>query len=126
MTQSPRFTKPVLTALAEGKILGVRSGTEHRFTGVWMVGVNGRLFVRSWNDRATGWRRAFLEEPRGMIQMLSGREIRVRARTPTGERLLAAIDAAYARKYNTPASTKWVRGLTRGRRRLTTTELVPL
>jgi hypothetical protein len=126
MTQPRRFTKPVLTALAEGKILGVRSGTAHRFTGVWMVVVNGRLFVRSWNDKATGWRRAFLEEPRGTIQLLSGREIRVRARTPAGERLLAAVDAAYARKYNTPAATKWVRGLTRGRRRLTTTELVPL
>jgi hypothetical protein len=121
-----RFTKPVLGALSEDKILGVRVGNEHRFTGVWMVVVNGRLFVRSWNDKATGWRRAFEEEPRGSIQLLSGREIRVRGRPIAGERLLKAVDAAYAAKYHTPASMKWVRGLSRGRRRPTTIELVPL
>jgi hypothetical protein len=121
-----RFTKPVLGALSEDKILGVRVGNEHRFTGVWMVVVNGRLFVRSWNDKATGWRRAFRAEPRGAIRLLSGREIRVRARAVTRERQLAAVDAAYAAKYHTPASLKWVRGLCRGGRRLTTTELVPL
>ena len=126
MPETRRFTKPVLTALTEGKILGIRSGSEHRFTGVWMVVVNGRLFVRSWNDKATGWRRAFLAGPRGAIQLASGRQVRVRARTPKGERLLAAIDEAYAAKYDTTASQRWVRGLTRGRRRLTTTELVPL
>jgi len=126
MSETRRFSKPVLAALTKATILGVRSGTEHRFTGVWMVVVNGRLFVRSWNDKATGWRRAFLEDPRGTIQLLSGRRIRVRARTVTGERLLAAVDAAYASKYHTAASQKWVRGLSRGRRRRTTTELVPL
>ena len=126
MPQSTRFTKPVLAALSDGKILGVRAGREHRFTGVWMVVVSRRLFVRSWNDKPTGWRRAFRDEPRGAIELLSGREVPVRARAVTSERLLAAIDAAYAEKYHTPASLKWVRGMSRGRRRLTTTELVPL
>jgi hypothetical protein len=82
--------------------------------------------VRSWNDKPTGWREGFRAEARGAIQIPSlGREIAVRAKPARGERLLAAIDRAYAEKYDTKASLKWVRGFARGRRRLTTTELVP-
>jgi hypothetical protein len=42
-----------------------------------------------------------------------------------GERLLDAIDAAYGKKYNTPASQKWVRGFAEPERRATTVEFVP-
>jgi hypothetical protein len=120
-----RFPKSVLTALDASKILGVRSGTDHRFTGIWVVVVNGRVFVRSWNDKPTGWYRAFLEEPAGTIQVPKGREIRVHAKRVRGERLLDAIDAAYAEKYDTPASLKWVRGFKEARRRATTLEFTP-
>jgi hypothetical protein len=127
MNMSPvnRFSKPVLATLQDGKILGIRAGVQpHRFTGVWVVVVNERVFVRSWNDKPLGWRRAFREDPRGTIQ-IPAREIRVRARGVRGERLLKAIDFAYGEKYDTKASLKWVRGFARGRRRLTTTELLP-
>jgi hypothetical protein len=122
-----RFSRPVLAALEASKILGVRAGLdEHRFTGVWLVTLNGRLFVRSWNDKRTGWREAFRADARGAIQVPPlDREILVRARPVRGERLLAAIDRAYADKYDTRASLKWVRGFARERRRATTTELVP-
>lgn len=121
-----RFSKPVLDALTSGKILGIRAGTDaHRFIGIWVVVVNGRVFVRSWNDKPTGWFRVFLEDPRGAIQIPSGREISVRARKTRGERLLDAIDAAYAEKYNTPGSRKYVRGFATPRRRLKTMELLP-
>jgi len=119
------FSKPVLASLAAAKILGVRAGTEHRFTGVWVVVVDGRVFVRSWNDKPTGWYRAFLAEPAGAIQAPGGREIPVRARRVRGERLLDSIDAAYAGKYHTPASLKWVRGFRTERRRATTLEFIP-
>ena len=119
------FSKPVLDALESAKILGVRAGTEHRFTGVWVVTVDGRVFVRSWSDKPTGWYRAFLDEPLGVIQAPSGREISVRGKKVRGERLLDSIDAAYAEKYHTPASLKWVRGFKTARRRATTLELTP-
>ena len=125
MTESAKFPDDVIDAFESAKIIGVRAGAEHRFTGVWGVVVEGRFFVRSWNDKPTGWHRAFLEEPLGSIQVPAGREIRVRARKVRGERLLDAIDAAYAAKYDTPASQKWVRGFARSRRRATTTELAP-
>jgi hypothetical protein len=124
-TTTPRFSKPVLAGLEAAKILGVRAGTEHRFTGVWVVAAAGRVFVRSWNDKPTGWYRAFIDEPLGTIQAPGGREIRVRARKVRGERLLDTIDAAYAEKYDTPASLKWVRGFREARRRATTLELTP-
>jgi hypothetical protein len=36
------FSRPVIVALESAKIIGVRSGTEHRLTGIWIVVVNGR------------------------------------------------------------------------------------
>src|SRR5215207_8004384 len=119
------FSKPVVAALAGAKIVGVCSGTEHRPTGVWVVVVNGRVFARSWSDKPGGWFRAFLEEPRGVVQIPRGREIRIRAKRVRGERLLDAIDAAYGTKYQTPASQKWVRGFAEPQRRATTIEFVP-
>jgi hypothetical protein len=125
MTTAREFSKPALAALHAAKIIGVRAGTEHRFTGTWVVVVKGRVFVRSWNDKTSGWHRAFIEEPLGAIQVPNGREIRVRAKTVRGENLLDAIDEAYGEKYNTPASRKWVHGFAQPRRRGTTTEFVP-
>jgi hypothetical protein len=125
MTIARAFSKPVIAALERTKILGVRSGTEHRFTGVWVVVVRGRVFVRSWTDKPTGWFRAFVAEPRGAIQIPGGRETRVGAKKVRGERLLDAIDEAYGMKYDTPASQKWVRGFAAPKRRATTLEFVP-
>lgn len=67
MSTASTFSGPKIAALERAKILGVRSGTEHRFTGVWVVVVNGRVFTRSWSDKPTGWLRAFVEDPRGAI-----------------------------------------------------------
>ena len=120
-----RFPPRVLSLLRDSRMLGVRAGTgPHRFTGIWFVVVGDRVFVRPWNDEPAGWHRAFLDQPRGAITV-SDREIPVRARQVRGERLLDAIDAAYAEKYDTKASLQWVRGLSTPRRRKTTTELLP-
>ena len=118
--------KSVVSALDESKIVGVRAGSEsHRFIGVWVVVVQGRVFIRSWNDKRTGWREAFRGDAQGVIQIPSGREVPIRARPIHGDRLLDAIDAEYAAKYPTPASRKWVRGFKTARRRATTVELMP-
>ena len=126
MTARRRFSKPVAAAIAKDKILGIRAGTgDHRFIGIWSVVVDGRVFVRSWEVKPTGWYHAFRAEPRGTIQA-AGREIRVRAIPTHSERLKAAVDDAYFAKYDTPASLKYCRGFKRSKkRRDTTTELVP-
>jgi hypothetical protein len=125
MKTQQQFSDNILATVHQSKILGLRAGAQsHRFIGVWVVVVRGRVFVRSWNNKPDGWYRVFLREPHGMIQV-AGREIRVRARQTRGERLLKAIDAAYREKYPTPGSRKYVEGLARARRRATTTELAP-
>jgi hypothetical protein len=124
MTTSRRFSARELEMLQHLKIVGVRSGTEHRYTGVWVVVVERRVFVRSWNDKPTGWYRAFRDEPRGSIS-LRAKDIVVRASHVRSERLRHAVTEAYAEKYDTKASEKWVRGFAEVEREATTLELVP-
>lgn len=124
MTTARRFPAADLEALRTAKILGVRSGTAHRHTGVWVVVVERRVFARSWNDKATGWLQAFRDEPAGSI-VVGGRELAVEARPVRSERLRRAVTAAYAEKYRTKASAQWVRGFAEPAREAATIELVP-
>jgi hypothetical protein len=117
------FSKRLLASIDETTYLRIRSGAEHRFIVVWVVVVKGRVFVRSWNDKPGGWYRAFLDEPRGAIE-IDGRAVAVRARKARGERQMEAIEDAYAAKYTTPASRFYVRGFKSARRRQATMELV--
>jgi hypothetical protein len=119
-----RFTKRRLAAIHRTKMLGIRAGREHRFTWVWVVVVDDRVFIRSWNDTPTGWSRAFEEQPLGAIR-IADREIAIRARKARGERLMAAIERAYGEKYTTPASLRYVRGFKTPRRRRATIEVTP-
>ena len=110
--------------LERAKSLRVRSGAEHRYTSVWVVVVERRVFVRSWNDKPTGWYRAFRLEPRGSISV-AGEERPVRATHVRSERLRHAVSEAYASKYDTKGAEKWVRGFAERHREATTLELVP-
>lgn len=124
--QVKRFPESVVSTLEKSKILGIRAGKGlHRFTGVWVVVVKKRVFVRSWDDRHGGWYQTFLKERQGVIS-IDGKEFPVRARKIRSESLLDQVDRAYAEKYHTPASRRYVRGLRLDHRRRTTTEFVPL
>lgn len=126
MATKRRFDDELVDAIARGKILGIRAGTKpHRIIGVWMVVVERRVFIRSWSMKPRSWYRTFLEEPVGVMQV-GDREIPVRAVRTRSERLLKGVDAAYAAKYNTPSSMKYVKDLNGEKSRATTTELVPL
>jgi len=117
-------TDDIVEAARKAKIMGVRAGTEHRYTGVWVVVVDDRIFARSWSDKPTGWFRAFKKEPTGSIQ-LGDREIPVRAKPVRSTRLRDAVTVAFAEKYNTKGSRKWVEGFEEPERVLTTLEFVP-
>lgn len=120
----PEFAMKIVEELRSAKMLGVRAGTEHRYTGVWVVVVDNRVFARSWNDKPTGWFRAFRNEPTGMIQV-GEREILVRGKLVRSARILDAITVAFGEKYNTKASRKWVEGFAEPTRLATTIEFVP-
>lgn len=124
MAKDSTFADDVVEALRKAKILGVRSGTEHRYTGVWVVVVDGRVFARSWNDKPTGWFRAFRKEPAGTIQA-GDLEIAVRAKPVRSARVRDAVTAAFAEKYPTRGSKKWVDGFAEPERVVNTIEFVP-
>src|SRR5688572_22729127 len=125
MKSKRRFSDEILATIRDGKIIGLRAGTQpHRFIGIWAVVVERRVFVRSWSLKPRSWYRTFLEEPRGTINV-EGREIPVRAVQTRSERLKKAVDQAYLNKYNTPGSIKYAQDLGRAKSRATTTELVP-
>jgi len=121
-----RFSRSIAAAIDERKILGVRAGarSDHRFIGIWAVVVNGRVFARSWTRKPDGWYRTFLDDPVGAIE-IGGRSIRIRAVRIRSARVRDAVERAYAKKYPTPGSRKFVRGFKTERRRETTIEFVP-
>ena len=121
-----RFSRSIAAAIDESKILGVRAGarSDHRFIGIWAVVVNGRVFARSWTRKPDGWYRTFLDDPVGAIE-IGGRSIRIRAVRIRSARVRDAVERAYAKKYPTPGSRKFVRGFKTERRRETTIEFVP-
>ena len=124
MSALARFSPGLVEALDAARIIGVRAGRTHRYTAVWVVVVERRVFARSWSDKPTGWYRAFLEEPAGSLQV-GERERKVRGRPTRSERLRGAVSKAYAAKYATKGSQKWVRGFARPTRTAHTMEFVP-
>src|SRR5687767_6324330 len=123
MSKETKLDKAAVEALRTAKIIGVRAGSEHRYTGVWVVVVEGRVFARSWNDKPTGWFQAFKREPKGTIQV-GELEISVRGKPVRSARLRDAVTKAFAEKYNTKGSRQWVDGFAEEHRLLTTMEFV--
>ena len=120
-----KFDDAVLDAVGKSLVLGIRAGTKpHRIIGIWAVVIERRVFIRSWGVTPGGWYATFVEDPRGVME-IGKRTLRVRAVRTRSERLISAVDRAYATKYHTTASQKWVRGFKTPRRRNATIELVP-
>jgi hypothetical protein len=123
-TPSKAFGGPVLASLRDDAFLYIRAGEDHKFIGIWSVVVDGRAFVRSWNDKATGWHAAFRRNPAGAIR-IGKREVPIRVRPAAGQQLNDAIDAAYLEKFPTKGWRKYAVGLAEPARRATTLELLP-
>jgi hypothetical protein len=118
--------RAIVEAIDEASILGIRAGarSNHRFIGIWAVVVDGRVFARSWTQKPDGWYQTLLRDPLGRIQV-GDRQVRIRAVRIRSTRIRDAVERAYADKYRTPASLKYVRGFRTPRRRDTTLEFVP-
>jgi hypothetical protein len=119
------FSDDVLAALRKGKYVWIRAGDDHRFIAIWTVVVGRRVYVRSWNVKPTGWHRVFAEKKKGAIRVAKdGPEIPVRATLVRSDRIKTAVEDAYAEKYTTPSSLKYVRGFRTAKRRDATFEIV--
>lgn len=121
-----RFSTSFLDEAAKNKIVWIRAGkrTDHRFIGIWAVVVRGRVFARSWTLKPEGWYHTFLRDPVGRLRV-GDREVPIRAVRVRSEGMRDAVERAYADKYDTPGSLKYVRGFRTPRRREATMEFRP-
>ena len=124
MSKTDTFATELVEAFRKAKIMGVRAGDEHRYTGVWVVVVDERVFARSWNDKPTGWFQAFRKEANGMVQV-GDLEIPVRGKLVRGARMRDAVTVAFGEKYPTKGSRKWVEGFAEPERVANTIEFIP-
>ena len=118
------FPKATLEKINKERILGIRAGTnsDHKIISIWVVTVNGRVFVRSWSKKPRSWWRTFLEDPNGTIYVAgSKRGVKVSAIQVKSETLKDFVTKAYKEKYNKPGDIQY---MVQKSPRDTTTELV--
>ena len=125
MKSKKSFPKNILDAIRKDKIFGIRAGSDstHRIIGIWAVVVDDRVFVRSYSMKPRSWRRAFLEDPNGIITV-GEKEIRVCAIQTKSEKIKDAVSEAYKQKYKSPGDIQYVKDMSKKKSRDTTTELV--
>jgi hypothetical protein len=121
----PAKTRPsdLVPAARDAWSVAIRIGTKpHRFIRVWAVVVADRIYVRSWSLSPGGWYKTLVAEKRGVLQV-GRKEAPFRGVRARGEKLKAAIDRAYLRKYPRPSEVQYARDLCGARSRATTLEL---
>ena len=123
-----KFSKAFLECINETQITSVRAGKDRtKFTGIWMVEFDGRIFGRSYNGAEKSWYAALSEGNEGDIKC--GKEIiPVKGMQPTDiTTITEAINKAYEKKYLVKAyNKKWVDGLIQPERVARTMEFIPL
>jgi hypothetical protein len=104
--------------------IALRTGSApHRFTSMWAVVVDGRVFVRSWSVKPRSWYRTLRKEPSGVLKV-KGRTARFRSSMIRSPSLRAAVDRAYRKKYDHAGDLPYTRDMTGPKSRATTTELI--
>lgn len=119
-----RFSAAEAESIGKIKYFRIRAGDSHRFIGIWVVVVKGRVFVRPWNDRVDGWYRVMVADSQGAVQV-GDEVVLIRAACVESAALLDAVDEAYAAKYTTKPNQPYVSGFATANRRGKTLELLP-
>ncbi len=122
------FSKAFLKCINETQVASLRAGKDReKFTGIWMVEVDGRVFGRSYFFSKRSWYTAFLNGDKGEIKC--GNEIiPVKGLKPAGiSTINKLINKAYDKKYSIKAhNKKWVDGLAESERVARTMEFIPV
>ena len=123
-----KFSKAFLKCISETQITSVRAGKDReKFTGIWMVVVEDRIFARSYNLSERSWFTALSSGDIGDIKC--GKEIiPVKGGKPKDiKQLTDAINKAYEKKYLVKTyNKKWVDGLAEPGRVARTMEFIPI
>jgi hypothetical protein len=122
------FSKAFLKCINETQITSVRAGKgREKFTGIWMVVVEGRIFARSYTLSERSWYTTLLDGDTGDIKC--GKEIvAVKGSKPLDIKTITeAINKAYEKKYLVKSyNKKWVDGLAEPGRVARTMEFIPI
>ena len=120
------FSKAFLKCIKETQITSVRAGKDRtKFTGIWMVVVQERIFGRSYYGAERSWYTALLDGNDGDLKC--GKEIvPVKGVKPADiDAIAGAINKAYEKKYLVKAyNKKWVDGLNQPERIERTIEFI--
>jgi hypothetical protein len=123
-----KFSKAFLKCISETQITSIRAGKDReKFTGIWMVVVEDRIFGRSYYGAERSWFTTLLNEGNG--DMKCGKEIvPVKGVKPKDiKTITTAINKAYEKKYLVKAyNKKWVDGLCEPERVARTMEFIPV
>lgn len=123
-----KFSKAFLKCINETQISSVRVGDgRDKFTGIWMVVVNDRIFGRSYYGAERSWYTALLNGHNGEIKCVKGL-IPVKGVKPADSSTISkSINKAYEKKYLVKAyNKKWVDGLCEPERVARTMEFIPV
>jgi len=122
------FPKEFLKAVGETQITSVRAGKDReKFTGIWMVVVEDRIFGRSYALSERSWYTAFLDGNDGDIKC--GKEVvPVKGVKPADiNNITEAINTAYEKKYLVRESNKkWIEGFREPERVARIMEFIPV
>ena len=108
-----KFTASFLECVRKRSIISLRAGNDHpKFTGIWMVVVNDRIFGRSYYMKERSWYHTFLQEKSGEIKC-GDLIVKVKGVKPEdAPEITGAINAAYEEKYSAkPNNRVWIDGL---------------
>jgi|SRR5689334_15616766 len=122
------FSKTFLKCIDETQITSVRAGDEReKFTGIWMIVVDGRIFGRSYTLSERSWYTALANGEAGDIKCAK-EVVPVKGKKPEDiDAISGAINNAYEKKYLVKSyNKKWVDGLAEPERVARTMEFIPI
>ena len=122
-----KFSKAFLKCINETQYTSVRVGKgREKFTGIWMVVVNDRIFGRSYYGADRSWYTALLNGDDGDIKCVK-EILPVKGSRPADiKSITKAINKAYEKKYLVKGyNSKWVDVLCEPERVARTMEFIP-
>ena len=121
------FKKEILDFIQQKEVIGVRTGVDRtKFTKIWMVVVDKRVFGRSYYLSERSWYIGFLEFKKGNIQC-GDAIVQVKGVKPKDlKTITGSVNEAYEQKYLVKAfNKKWVDGIKAAERVARTMEFIP-
>ena len=113
MNSVNKFPENFYNHLRNNTMVEIKAGlTRDKFTGIWMVNVNERVFARTWEKSDKGWFAGLLKDGVGTIKY-GNNTLKVYAKKNKDPIVNKLVDKAYLDKYSQPENLIYAEGITR-------------